>query len=85
MLPSFKVISLSVPEKKIFLRFLQYMGMVAILVRWPGPFEQTFVPHSIEAPYEIWFWLAQWFLRKRCLKSVDDGGLTYLRGDKILN
>ena len=27
--------------------------------------------HPIEAPYEIWLWLAQWFLR-RCLKSVDD-------------
>ena len=30
-------------------------------------------PHPIEAPYEIWFWLAQCFLR-RCLKSVDDDG-----------
>ena len=34
-----------------FLRFLPYMGMVAILVMWPGPFEQNFVPpfhgHSI--------------------------------------
>ena len=32
-----------------FLRFLQnvpYMGMAAILVMWPGPFEQTFVPPS---------------------------------------
>ena len=27
--------------------FLPYMGMVAILVMWPGPFEQTFVPPSI--------------------------------------
>ena len=23
---------------------LPYMGMVAILVMWPGPFEQAFVP-----------------------------------------
>ena len=30
------------------------MGMAAIFVMWPGPFEQTFVPPSIEAPYEIW-------------------------------
>ena len=29
-----------------FLRFLAYMGMAAILVMWPGPFEQTFVPPS---------------------------------------
>ena len=47
-----------------FLRFLPYMGMAAILVMWLGPFEQTFVPSSHR--------LAQWFLRRRCLKSVDD-------------
>ena len=29
-----------------FLRFLPYMGMAAILVMWPIPFEQTFVPPS---------------------------------------
>ena len=29
-----------------FLRFLPYMGMTAILVMWPGPFEQTYVPPS---------------------------------------
>ena len=27
-----------------FLRFLPYMGMAAILVMWPEPFEQVFVP-----------------------------------------
>ena len=27
-----------------FLRFLPYLGMAAILVKWPGPFEQLFVP-----------------------------------------
>ena len=27
-----------------FLRFLPYMGMAAILVMWPGPFEQTYNP-----------------------------------------
>ena len=35
-----------VPEKKIFERILPYMGMAAILVMWPGPFEQTFIPPS---------------------------------------
>ena len=30
--------------KKDFLRFLPYMGMAAILVMWPAPFEQLFVP-----------------------------------------
>ena len=29
-----------------FLRFLSYMGMAAILVMWPGPFEQTFIRPS---------------------------------------
>ena len=36
-----------------FLRFLPYKGMEAILVMWPGPFEQLSFPHPIEAPYEI--------------------------------
>ena len=49
------------------------MGMVAILAMWPESFEQTFVPHPIEAPYKIWLWLAKRFLRRWCLKSVDDG------------
>ena len=31
-------------------------------------------PHSMEAPYEIWLWVAKQFLRRRCLKSVDDDG-----------
>ena len=26
-------------------------------------------PHRMEAPYEIWLWLAQRFLRRTCLKS----------------
>ena len=30
-----------------FLMFLTCMGMVAILVMWTGPFEQTFVPQSL--------------------------------------
>ena len=29
-----------------FSSFLPYMGMAAILVMWPGLFEQTFVPQS---------------------------------------
>ena len=35
-----------------FLRFLPYMGMASILVMWPEPFEQLFVP-SIPGGY-IW-------------------------------
>ena len=29
-----------------FLGVLPYMGLAAILVMWPGPFEHTFVPPS---------------------------------------
>ena len=36
----------AVPLKKIFEGFLPYMGMTAILVMWPGPHMQTFVPPS---------------------------------------
>ena len=41
-------------------------------------------PHPIEAPYEIWLWLAQWFLRRRCLKSVDDDGRRRTMDDRGL-
>ena len=42
------------------------MGMAAILIKLS-------FPHPIKPPDEIWLWLAYWFLRSRCLKSVDDG------------
>ena len=50
------------------------MGTVASLVMWPGLFEQIFIPPPLpmETPYEIWLQSALWFLRRRCLKSVDD-------------
>ena len=32
--------------EEYFFKFLPYMGMAAILVMWPGPFEQIFVPRS---------------------------------------
>ena len=42
--PSHKVIGPLVLEKKIFEWFLSYMGVAAILIMWPRPREQTFVP-----------------------------------------
>ena len=39
-------------REEIFLRFLPYMGTAAILVMWPGPFEQTFVSPSHRS--DIW-------------------------------
>ena len=35
-----------VQEKKIFEGFLPYIGLAAILVMWPRPREQIFVPPS---------------------------------------
>ena len=56
-----------------FEKVLPYMGMTAILVMLPRCGKQTYVPLPTEAPYEIWLWLARWFLRRRRLKRVDDG------------
>ena len=44
------------------------MGMPAIQDR----LNKLSYSHPIKAPYEIWLCLAQWFLRRRCLKSVDN-------------
>ena len=35
-----------------FLMFLPFLGMAAILVMWPGLFEQTFFPPSHRSP--VW-------------------------------
>ena len=56
-------------SREAFLRFLPYMGMAAILVSDQDHLSKLSFPHPIEAPYEIWLWLAQWFLRRRCLKE----------------
>ena len=56
------------------------MDMAAILVMWPGPFEQFL--HPKEAPYEIWLSLAQRFLRRRCLKGVYDRQTTDRQTDR---
>ena len=45
-IPSFKVISLTVLEEKIFKGLLSCMGMVAILVMWHRSHKQIFVPSS---------------------------------------
>ena len=42
-IPSFVEIRLSVPEKKIFVRFLPYRGVAAILVMWPASCHQIFI------------------------------------------
>ena len=42
----------------------------------PDPLNKVLSCHPTEAPYEIWLWLAQWFLTRRCLKMVDNEGRT---------
>ena len=49
-----------------FYGVLPYMGMVAILVMWPGPFEQTFVPSS-HGGYK-WNLASIGFLKKNKIK-----------------
>ena len=44
----------SIGSGEDFLRFLPYMGMVAILVMWPRPFEHFLFLKALEAVYEIW-------------------------------
>ena len=49
------------------------MGVVAILVMWPGPFEQTFCSPILRSLHiKIWVQLAQWFQRRICLKMLMD-------------
>ena len=70
--------------KEDFLRFLPYMGMVAILVMWPGPFEQTFIPPSHRS--SIWNLtligpvVSEEKIFKECGRrtTTDDGGLPIL-------
>ena len=67
------------------LMFTTNMGMAAILK--PGPLNKLSFPYPMEAPYEIWLWLTQWFQRRRCLgvwttddrrRTTDDEGLPIL-------
>ena len=46
------------------------MGMAAIFVMWPNPFDQTFVFHPMEAPHKIWLQSAKQFLRKKYKKIL---------------
>ena len=56
-----------------FLRFLPYMGMAAILVMWPGQFEQTFVTLSHRSSIWNLTLTGPMVSEENILKSVDDG------------
>ena len=48
------------------------MGMSAIFGMWPEQFVYILanLPVSKEPSYEIWVWLAKWFLRKLCFNIL---------------
>ena len=47
--PSFVKIGLRVPVKKIFQGSLPYIGLEAILVMWPAPYQQMFISMNLKA------------------------------------
>ena len=64
-------------EEDFLKGFLPYLGMAAILNFGSKPFKLFFVPQCLDATYEIWLHLAQWFQRRSRLKVwTDDGGTT---------
>ena len=63
-----------------FFRFLLYMGMAAILLKWPGPVEQTFVP----APHGGSIWnltlIGPVVFEEKMFENVDIHTHTHIRG-----
>ena len=51
------------------------MDIAAILVMWPGPFEQTFVPPSHGGSIWNMTLIGPVVSEEKMFKSVDDGGL----------
>ena len=71
-IPSPRTTGPLVPEN-ILKGFLPYMGMAAILVIWHRCGEQTFITPPNGGCIWNLAWLALWFLRRRRLKSVNNG------------
>ena len=79
-IPRLKIIGLLVSENNIFKGVLPWIGMAAILVIWPGPFERIFIPPS--------HWCAIWYraltgpavsekkMFEECERRTDDGQTT---------
>ena len=75
-IPSHKVTGPLVLEKKIFEGFLPYMGMVAILVMWSRPSEQTFFPPTHGGSTWNLALIGQVVWRRRSLKMMDGRQMT---------
>ena len=67
-IPSFVEIGPPVPEKKIFLWFLPYVGMAVILVCDLDHLCKLSFPLPMDVPHEVWLSLAKRFQRRRSLK-----------------
>ena len=68
--PAPKSLALWFRRRRFLKVFLPYMGVAAILVMWPRHPHKVSFPRPMEAPHEIWLWLAQWFLEKM-FENVD--------------
>ena len=87
-IPSFNVIGLLVPKKKIFEGFYNIWVWKPSWSSDPKHLNKFSSQHHMEAPYEIWLQMAQYLFRKRSLKmlnlsdrehrSVNHRVLTYL-------
>ena len=55
------------------------MGMVASLVMWPGPFEQTFVPPSQGGSTSNWASIGPVVSEEKMFENVDTLIHTYIR------
>ena len=67
-----------------FLRFLPYMDTAAILVMWPGSFEQTFVPPSHKSSVWKLTLIIPVVSEEKMLKECVRGTTTYDGGLPIL-
>ena len=72
-LPSHKVIGFLIMEKTIFEGSLIYMRVTTILVMWPRPREQRFVPQSHWGSIWNLVLIGQAVLEKKIFEMVDDG------------
>ena len=76
-IPSFKVIGSLVPKKKIFYGFYYIWAWRPSWSCDTDHLNKLSFPHLMKTPYEIWLQSAQWFLRRRCLKSFDNRRQTH--------
>ena len=90
-LQNISLIRLVVLEKKIFEGFYHIWAWRPSWISDQNHFSYFSFPQYLDATYEIWLHLAQWFQRRSCLKvwtddgrRTDDGGLPYYKFPRSL-